>query len=62
MEDLKKLKMVWKETAKDRKSWRDLAETAKTHKGLCRIMMMVLGELTAQHFSSLNFSSSILNP
>jgi hypothetical protein len=34
MEDLKKLKIkYWKETAKDR-TWRDLAEKAKTHKGL----------------------------
>jgi hypothetical protein len=31
MEDLKKLKIKnWKETAKDR-TWRDLAEKAKTH-------------------------------
>jgi hypothetical protein len=35
MEDLKKLKLKnWKETAKDRRIWRDLAEKAKTHKGL----------------------------
>jgi hypothetical protein len=35
MEDLKKLKIKnWKETAKDRKTWRDLAEKAKPHKGL----------------------------
>jgi len=35
MEDLKKLKVKnWKETAKDRRTWRDLAERAKTHKGL----------------------------
>jgi len=34
MEDLKKLKVKnWKETAKDRRTWRDLAEKAKTHKG-----------------------------
>jgi hypothetical protein len=34
MEDLKKLKVKnWKE-AKDRRTWRDLAEKAKTHKGL----------------------------
>jgi hypothetical protein len=33
--DLKKLKVkTWKETAKDRRTWRDLAEKAKTHKGL----------------------------
>jgi hypothetical protein len=35
MEDLKELKIKnWKETAKDRGTWRDLAEKAKTHKGL----------------------------
>jgi uncharacterized coiled-coil protein SlyX len=35
MEDLKRLKVKnWKETAKDRRTLRDLAETAKTHKGL----------------------------
>jgi hypothetical protein len=35
MEDLKKLKIKnWKETAKDRRTWKDLAEKAKTHKGL----------------------------
>jgi hypothetical protein len=34
-EDLKKPKIKnWKETAKDRRTWRDLAEKAKTHKGL----------------------------
>jgi len=35
MEDLKKLKIKnWKETAKYRRTWRDLDEKAKTHKGL----------------------------
>jgi hypothetical protein len=35
MEDLKKLKIKhWKETAKDKSTWRDLAEKVKTHKGL----------------------------
>jgi hypothetical protein len=35
MEDLKKLKVKnRKETAKDRRTWRDLAEKAKTHKVL----------------------------
>ena len=34
-EDLKKLKVKnWKEAAKDRRTWRDLVEKAKTHKGL----------------------------
>jgi hypothetical protein len=35
MENLKKLKTKnWKETAKGGRTWRDLAEKAKTHKGL----------------------------
>jgi len=35
MEDIKKLEVKnWKETAKDRRTWRDLAEKVKTHKGL----------------------------
>ena len=35
MEDLKKLKFKnWKKIAKDRRTWRNLAEKAKTHKGL----------------------------
>ena len=35
MEDLKKLKVKnWKEIDKDRRTWRDLAERAKTHEGL----------------------------
>jgi len=35
MEDLKKLEVKnWKEIAKDRRTWRDLAEKAKTHKRL----------------------------
>jgi hypothetical protein len=35
MEDLKKIKIEnRKKTAKDRRTWRDLAEKAKTHKGL----------------------------
>jgi hypothetical protein len=38
MEDLKKTKFKnWKETAKDRKTWRDLTEKAKTHKGCSAI-------------------------
>jgi hypothetical protein len=35
MEDLKKLKVKnCKETAKGRRTWKDLTEKAKTHKGL----------------------------
>ena len=35
MKDLKQLKVKnWKEIAKDRRTWRDLAEKAKAHKGL----------------------------
>jgi hypothetical protein len=35
MKDLKKLNVKnWKETAKDRRTWKDLTEKAKTHKGL----------------------------
>jgi len=35
MENLKKLKVKkWKEAAKERRTWRDLAEKGKTHKGL----------------------------
>jgi hypothetical protein len=35
MEDLKKLRVKnWNEAAKDRRTWRDLADKAKTHKGL----------------------------
>jgi hypothetical protein len=33
MEDLKKRKFkIWKEVAKDRSTWSDLAEKTKTHK------------------------------
>jgi hypothetical protein len=35
MEGVKKLKIKsWKEAAKDRRTWRDLGEKGKTHKGL----------------------------
>jgi hypothetical protein len=35
MEDLKNPRVKnWKEAAKDRRTWKDLAERAKTHKGL----------------------------
>ena len=44
MEDLKKLKVkIWKEIAKNRRTGRDLAEKAKTHKELqCQMMMMII--------------------
>jgi hypothetical protein len=44
MEDLKKVKVKnWKETAKHRRTWTDLAGKAKTHKGLyCQLMMMMM--------------------
>ena len=44
MEDLIKLKVEnWKGIAKDRRTQRDLAEKAKTQKGLqCQIMMMMM--------------------
>jgi hypothetical protein len=43
MKDLKKLEAKnWKEAAKDRRTWRDLAEKAKTHKGLQRQIMMMM--------------------
>jgi len=44
MENLKKLKVKnWKEIDKDRRTWRDLAERAKTHKGLyCQMVMMMM--------------------
>ena len=43
MEDLKTLKdKNWKEIAKDRRTWRDFSEKAKTHKGLqCQMMKMM---------------------
>jgi hypothetical protein len=43
MEDLKKLEVKnWKEAAKDRSTWRGLAEKAKTHKGLCSDKLLLL--------------------
>jgi hypothetical protein len=43
MEDLKKLKVNnWKEAAKDRRTWREVAEKAKSRKGLYCQMMMVM--------------------
>jgi hypothetical protein len=36
MEDIQKLKVKkdWKETDKDRRTWGDMAEKGRTHKGL----------------------------
>ena len=50
MEDVKKLKIKnWKETAKNRRTLRDLAEKAKTHKGLqCEMMMMMMIRLLTE--------------
>jgi len=44
MEDLNKLNVKnWKEIAEDRRTGRDLAEKAKTHKGFkCQMMMMIM--------------------
>jgi hypothetical protein len=41
----------WKETAKDRRIWRNLAEKVKTHKGLwCQMMMMMMIKTTLNYF------------
>ena len=55
MEDLKKLEVKsWKESAQDRRTRRDLAEKAKTHKGLqCQMMVMksqILSSLIALNY------------
>ena len=44
MEDLKNLEVKnWKETAKGRRTWTDLAGKVKTHKGLqCKMMVMMM--------------------
>ena len=44
MEDLKKMKVKnWKETAKERTTWRYLAEKAKIQKGLqCQMILMMM--------------------
>ena len=44
MEDLKQLKVKnWKETAKGRRTWKDLAKKAKPHKGLqCQMMTTII--------------------
>jgi hypothetical protein len=57
MEDLKKLKVKnWKEAAKDRRMWRDLAERAKTHKGLLCQMMMMMMMIGCRYHNSWAFS------
>jgi hypothetical protein len=57
MEDLKELKLKhWKETAKDRRIWRDLAERAETHKGLyCQIMMMMMCSLSSNKQNGITY-------
>jgi hypothetical protein len=57
MEDLKKKLKVknWKETAKDTRTWRDLAKKAKTQKGLqCQMIMMI----TSQKSEDLIYASA----
>ena len=50
MEDVKV--KHWKETAKDRKIWRDLAEKTKTHKLLkCQMMIATLEMRDLQWFN-----------
>jgi uncharacterized coiled-coil protein SlyX len=53
IEDLKKLEVKnWKERAKDRRTWRDLAEKAKTHKGLyCQMVMIKSKDFRATEYS-----------
>jgi len=68
MEDIRKMKVRnWKETFKDRRTWRDLAEKAKTNRGLyCQMMMMNIGlcrleipqHVTLQRFESLWYCGS----
>jgi hypothetical protein len=57
MEDFKKLKVKnWKKTAKNRRTWRDLAEKAKTHKGLWCQMMMMMMMIAEFHYFNIAFS------
>jgi hypothetical protein len=52
MVDPKKLKIKnWKETAKDRRTWRDLAEKAKTHKGL-QCQMVIVKFIVQSYYSA----------
>jgi hypothetical protein len=61
MEDLKKLKVKnWKKTTKDRRTWRDLAEKEKTHKGLqCQLMMLMMMISRSILLRMRNFSDKI---
>jgi uncharacterized coiled-coil protein SlyX len=44
MEELKKMKVKnWKQTAKNRRTWRDLVEKMKTHKGL--LCQMIINQI-----------------
>ena len=56
MEDLKKTESKnWKETAQDRRTWMDLSEKAKTHKGLqCQMMMMMISSNNSNNKRALN--------
>jgi hypothetical protein len=64
MEDLKKLKVQnWKEAAKDRRTWRELAEKAKTHKRLLCQMLMVKSKCIKCEvpvFGVLKYSSDVI--
>jgi hypothetical protein len=54
MESLKKLEVKnWKEMAKDRRTGRDLADKAKTHKGLWCQMMMIQEKMVTLIFVAL---------
>jgi hypothetical protein len=61
MEDLKKLEVKnWKEAAKDRRTWRDLAVKANPHKGLrCQIMMKISESYVFGSYSYVQVSNKI---
>jgi hypothetical protein len=53
----KKLKVKnWKEAVKDKRTWKDLAEKAKNHKGLyCQMVMMMMMMMMMSIYSLTNF-------
>ena len=57
MEGLRKLRVKnWKETAKDRRNGRDLAERVKNHKGLyTQVMMMMMMMMMMMNFQPTTF-------